>query len=61
MKSLTRTSLCSNSKTIGAKLSPQLGFENPKNKTLEGYNSKMVGARTLKFGVQKATAGDYQM
>jgi len=51
--------LCSNSKTIGAKLSPQLGFKNPKNKTLEGYNSKTVGARTLKFGADKATGGDY--
>jgi len=44
---------------IAAKLSPQLGFENPQNKSLEGYNSIAVGARTLKFGMQVATGGDY--
>jgi len=42
-----------------AKLSQQLGFKNPKNETLEGYSSKTVGARALKFGVQIATDGDY--
>jgi len=49
--------LRSNSKTIGVKLSPQLGFKNPKNETSEGYNSKMVGAKTFKFGVRKPLAG----
>ena len=56
-KSLAGTPLCSKSKTIGAKLSPQLGFKNPKNETLESYSSKAVGTRTLNFGVQIATGG----
>jgi len=45
--------------SIGAKLSPQLGFENPQDKSLDGYNSITIGATTLEFGMQVATCGDY--
>jgi len=51
--------LGTNPETIGAELSPQLGFKNPKNESLTGHNSKTVGARTLTFGAQKDTEGKY--
>ena len=41
------------------KTHPKIGFQSPKNKNLEGYNSKTVWARNWKFGVQIATEGDY--
>ena len=58
-RSLAGISLCSTFLTIGAKLSPQIGFDNPQDKSLEAYNSITVGAGTLKFGMQVATVGQY--
>jgi len=51
--------LCSNVVTIGAKLSPQIGFDNAEDKSLEAYNAITIGARTFKFGMQVATVGEY--
>jgi len=58
-RSSVGSSLCWNLLSIGAKLSPQLRFEHPQEKSLEGYNSITIAARTLKFGMLVATGRVY--